>query len=340
MAVTLRKLVERYSGDTGVTDIMNVADDAVLDVIGLSLRSKPESFYEFSQEVAFTDTYPVSTALGVKAITNVSQKQRPCNYVPPNKFFDAVESDSIYLATVYSPIWTYKDNALVLRPITSGSDGLAEVIIPDSEIAVDTTATIDNFPTYLYDAWAMRTAMPVLISKIGDVNTLIQGLSLATLSISTSFPIDINTADVAIQGIPNFITTKFSGLSPLSIATELGVITNLIADDWDEGLASAKANEIAAKIQGYTQNLGAIVQEVNTELSEYQASDSRYTLALQRYQADIGNEVQVYQSTLQNYGAKVQAYTTEIQSLSAQYQMVSALFAMQFDMPTQGGTAQ
>lgn len=326
--MALQARIETYAGDlTGITTD-HLVTDAIYDVAKRSIAMKPESFYEFSTETTFTSIYAISEILGIDAVRHISRASRPCIYISPDRYDEALDVNSIYYATAFSPVWTYQDTRIKVLPLTGLSR--VEVIIPDSTITIASDNDIDNFPSYFYDVWAMHVAMGVLANKLALASDSIGALSLASLNITSTFPTDEAVGAIGIQIKPDFlpamtVTDDFS-----AYITEMN---NFIDTDWDETLANAKAQEVSTRIQDYLSQIDGQLKEWQAKLSEYSEANSRYALALQRYQADVGIEVQEYSASVQEFSTELQGYVAEMQALSAQYQMVKDLYMSQWTGP-------
>ncbi len=326
MALTLGARIENYSGAIGSYEAIPAMHGSILEITKRVISRRPDTFFDFAAQTSFTDEIAIPSTLGIDAIRYPSQKNYMCRFLPPELYFRAVKSTSIYLATTTDPVWTYHDSKLKVFPITGDAVGKAELITADQAIAAS-DLTITKFPDYLLEPWAKKCACSILSAKIHTEITALKALALTALTINTTFPADELTNAIGIQIKPSFLPTGGSALAPLaSLATYLDAIGTYTDTEWDETLASSKANEVQARIQDYLSRLDGQLKDWNAKMTEYQASDGRYSMALQRYQLEIGNLVTKHQSDVQDYGSKSQVYMQTLQALINQYQMVMASY--------------
>ena len=231
--------IGNYAGETDAypNAISKFLANGVQWVISMVEKGNPDMLPLFASLQTLNNSSPTLT-LGtnskiidvVRTSADSSGEDLKCS--PINAAFrsNAANSDSLYYASVNSPVY-YVNNAVltVLPTPTANQTAKISIVLPDTSVA-GTDSAIDNFPSEMYHAVVLYAAAQLLHHKMAALNAklptdldsdttvfdAISDLSVG-LSISTSLPGAINVG----SSLPGAISMS-AGLPPdLSISTSL-----------------------------------------------------------------------------------------------------------------------
>jgi len=322
-----------YAGTTANknTHIAKFLANGVQWVINQIEKTNPDMLPLFASVQTLTNSPSTLTLSTNSKIIDVVRDSADSNgellkCSPINAAFrsNAANTDSIYYASVNSPVY-YIDNAVlnVLPVPTANQNAKISMVLPDTSVA-HSDSTISNFPSELYHAVVLYAAAQLIHNKMTDVNaklptdldadtTVFDALSdlSGTLSVSTSLP----TWGTS-KSLPSSIALNSSLPSDFSVSTTLPTLNistshnaeyldalasakNLIdvdmADD-DGGIAQSAAHWLSDEDEEMTQ------ATLNTAAQELQRAASY----LAKFQADINKEVQEFTVDMQTYQAEIQ----------------------------------
>ena len=231
--------IGNYAGETDAypNAISKFLANGVQWVISMVEKGNPDMLPLFASLQTLNNSSPTLTlSTNSKIIdvvrTNADSSGEDLKCSPINAAFrsNAANSDSLYYASVNSPVY-YVNNAVltVLPTPTANQTAKISIVLPDTSVA-GTDSAIDNFPSEMYHAVVLYAAAQLLHHKMAALNAklptdldsdttvfdAISDLSVG-LSISTSLPGAINVG----SSLPGAISMS-AGLPPdLSISTSL-----------------------------------------------------------------------------------------------------------------------
>ena len=231
--------IGNYAGETDAypNAISKFLANGVQWVISMVEKGNPDMLPLFASLQTLNNSSPTLTlSTNSKIIdvvrTNADSSGEDLKCSPINAAFrsNAANSDSLYYASVNSPVYYVNNAVLTILPTpTANQTAKISIVLPDTSVA-GTDSAIDNFPSEMYHAVVLYAAAQLLHHKMAALNAklptdldsdttvfdAISDLSVG-LSISTSLPGAINVG----SSLPGAISMS-AGLPPdLSISTSL-----------------------------------------------------------------------------------------------------------------------
>ena len=352
-------------------------NDGVIDVTNRHLALRPLDDHLF---LAVSDEQ-TSQGLDLDGarITSVIRESgtnndwRVCSEIHSSRQGQVVATGSIYLATALNPVFTILDNGSVSVFPAPGSDPNAFKVyyVNNSPAETDGTALdyastgIKYFPNDKVYLVVLYAGMKSLQSKMGatiitDISVTVAppdvpdspnisspGISTVTIGSLGTVPTLTSTTPTTRVSFEDFFNTVEDGspfgdndpsefsvtavppdaldvpeLSSVGTAPDYtkptlsndvqSAITTFIDTDEDVELAGAKIQQFQASLAEYQADIQNELNVFNKENVEFQATIQRETqedsLILQKYQADLAT----YQAEVQEYTQKLQRYSAEM----------------------------
>ena len=294
----------------------------------------------------------VSLDISNKKIFAVSRNGRSTVEIPFGMSAQAVDLESIHLATVRSPMHYYKGKTLTVVPAPTGTEKL-ELLSFSYPTVATTDTSIDHFPDNAENAVAVGASCSVIMNLLSvEREATPSALAISDLAISASTP---TAPTLSAQSV------AFSASAPTYTKPTLTVDTTqfevFLEQNEDSELASVQMGRIQSEISSYQADIQNELNEFNKETTIYQTAlqiaiqnaqltstdDSQklqlYSAEVQDFQTSIGKEIQEYQSNLtqktQEFGVNLQRSQAIIQTLNTQYQMCNAKY--QFEIQRLSG---
>ena len=251
-----------------------------------------------------------------------------CSPINPAYRSNAANTDSIYYASVNSPVY-YIDSTSGTAPVLTvlptpeaTQTATISIVLPDSSIAADATA-IDNFPSSMYHAVILYAAGQLLHHKMSEVNA-----KLPTDLDADTTPFNAITdvaGSISLISLPTFANASKSLPSTISVASSLpadyAISTSLPTlsistghnAEYLDALASAKALidvDMADDDGGVAQSAAYWLADEDEEMTQATLATAAQELQrassyLGKFQADINKEVQQFTVDMQKYQAEI-----------------------------------
>jgi len=324
-----------YAGSTTNknTEISKFLANGVQWVINQIEKTNPDMLPLFASVQTLTNSPSTLTLSTNSKIIDVVRDSADSNgellkCSPINAAFrsNAANTDSIYYASVNSPVY-YIDNAVlnVLPVPTANQNAKISMVLPDTSVA-HSDSTISNFPSELYHAVVLYAAAQLIHNKMTasnaklptdlDTNTVVfDDITDLTTSISVSadLPASFNESDVGT--VPSLdIQSSLPAEYTDAMATVKALIQTDKADD-DGNSAESALYWLNDEDEEMTQ------ATLNTAASELQ----RATGWLTKYQNDINKEMQEFSVDMQTYQAKIAEESSKSGINSTKFQSELAL---------------
>jgi len=231
--------IGNYAGETDAypNAISKFLANGVQWVISMLEKTNPDMLPLFASLQTLNNSSPTLTlATNAKIIdvvrTNADSSGEDLKCSPINSAFrsNAANSDSLYYASVNSPVYYINNAVLTVLPTpTASQTAKISMVLPDTSVA-GTDSAIDNFPSEMYHAVILYAAAQLLHHKMAALNAklptdldsdttvfdAISDLSVG-LSISTGLPSAISVS----SSLPGAISMS-AGLPPdISVSTSL-----------------------------------------------------------------------------------------------------------------------
>ena len=287
-----------------------------------------------------------------KKILAVSRNGRSTVEIPFGMSAQAVDTESIHLATVISPMHYYKGKMLTVVPAPSSSQKI-ELLSFSYPTVGNADTGIDHFPDNAENAVAVGASCSVLMGLLStEREATPSALNISDLSITASTP----TAPVLSAQSVSFSASAPAYTKP-TLTVDTTQFETFLEQNEDSELASVQMGRIQSEISSYQADIQNELNEFNKETTAYQAAlqiaiqnaqltstdDSQklqlYSAEVQDFQTSIGKEIQEYQSNLtqktQEFGVNLQRSQAIIQTLNTQYQMCNAKY--QFEIQRLSG---
>jgi len=324
-----------YAGSTTSknSEISKFLATGVQWVINLIEKTNPDMLPLFASNQTLTNVAPqLALSTNAKIIDVVRDSADSggellkCSPINPAFRSNAANTNSIYYASVNSPVY-YIENAVlsVLPEPTANQNAKISIVLPDSSVA-HSDSTISNFPSELYHAVVLYAAAQLLYNKMTasnaklptdlDANTTvfddITDLS-TSITVSADLPSSFNESDVG--AVPSLdIQSSLPAEYTDAMATVKALTQTDKADD-DGGSAESALYWLNDEDEEMTQ------ATLNTAASELQ----RATGWLTKYQNDINKEIQEFTVDMQTYQAKIAEESAKSGINSTKFQSELAL---------------
>jgi len=280
-----------------------------------------------------------------------------CNPINAAYRSNAVNTDSIYYASVNSPVYYVENGVLNVLPIpTANQNAKISIVLPDAAVDHNDVA-ISNFPSDMYHAVVLYAAAQLLHNKMADLNaklptdldadtTVFDALSdySGEIAMSSSLPTAINMGSV---GLPSAITVAAPLPGGIAVGTSLPAAIDVSSVDFpgtftpttsiptiaipeipaDFQDAMDKAKNLIDGTEGGTgdsstaQEWLADEDEEMTQATVGVASQElqRATSALSKWREDVGKAGAIFQSDMQKHQADVAKETQRIANEVSRY---------------------
>ena len=342
--------VSYYAGSIASKDthIAKFLVNGVQWIINLIEKSNPDMLPLFAKTQVLNNSAPTLTlATNAKILdvvrinANSNGEALKCSPINPAYRSNAANTDSIYYASVNSPVY-YIDSTsgnapvLTILPTPEATQtATISMVLPASSVAADATA-IDNFPSELYHGVVLYAAGQLLHHKMSEFNAKLPtdldadvtvfdaiadigkaaavGTTLPVWNTTSSLPSSITLdsslpADFAVgTSLPTFnLSATLSGeyASAITQAQELidvGLSTNEASGSGDDSVAYSVGYWLKDGDDEMTQTTLAVASQELQRASTY----------LQKFQSDVNNEVTEFQNDIAAYQADVQKTSAEV----------------------------
>lgn len=283
------------------------------------------------RKFATTKTVTGGTGLDVSGsiVIEVHKDGYPSLLFPPSWKGRLTDSNSLFEATTQSPGHYFEDNNVFVEP--SGGQAL---VIDYPVIDADVDTEIPILPDDLEVATIIYVAMHVLNrdlqDEIADITTSITLPAAPTL---TSYPAVPTITIAATTVTPTTISALpsppvYNAPTKPTLTTNYSDLDTRITDD-DVEVAGVILQEIQTQLTEYARDIDQAVAEFQANNADYQREadrileQARVTLQEEIKQADttLTEEVQQAQIDLSLYSAEVNSVTQENAALLRQYQI-------------------
>jgi len=232
--------IGNYAGETDAypNAISKFLANGVQWVISMLEKTNPDMLPLFASLQTLNNSSPTLTlATNAKIIdvvrTSADSSGEDLKCSPINSAFrsNAANSDSLYYASVNSPVYYINNAVLTVLPTpTASQTAKISMVLPDTSVA-GTDSAIDNFPSEMYHAVVLYAAVQLLHHKMASLNaklptdldadtTVFDALAdySSTLNVSSSLPSAINMGSTAL---PSAISVSADLPSAISITKSL-----------------------------------------------------------------------------------------------------------------------
>jgi hypothetical protein len=152
-------------------DLFNAAVSEVADILPTELLLK----YAVNPQDMTTATWTSVEGKKVLLVTRLDSSggtNRECRVLSIQDFEKAKESDSIYLATVHTPVYAYTTDAgttsLEIFPVPNGTQTAKVYYFAYTSISDLAVSTIDGMPNEVEQAIVLKTCINILQTYISD----------------------------------------------------------------------------------------------------------------------------------------------------------------------------
>ena len=321
-----------YAGSTTNknTHISKFLANGVQWVINQVEKTNPDMLPLFASVQTLTNVAPQLVLSTNSKILDVVRNSADSNgellkCSPINAAFrsNATNTDSIYYASVNSPVY-YIENAIlsILPEPTANQNAKISIVLPDTSVAHSDSA-IDNFPSEMYHAVVLYAAGQLIHNKMTDVNA-----KLPTDLDADTTPFNAITdiaGSISLISLPTFANASKSLPSTIAIAsslpTDYAITTNLPTlsissghnAEYLDALASAKALidvDMTDDDGGVAQSAAYWLADEDEEMTQATLNTAAQELQrassyLAKFQADINKEVQQFTVDMQKYQAEI-----------------------------------
>lgn len=175
---TITARIEDLISDFYSTDIVADLDAAYTSAVAHIVDTVPAALLLKEQVAGDIETFTASEEVDVKGkkvlqITRIddSGTERWCSPANPTDYSIALETDSIFQATEWNPIYTILAGGAVSAAPTALSAGqatLGKVYCFDYPLVIPATTTIPGLPNELIQAVVLKSAINLLQTYIGN----------------------------------------------------------------------------------------------------------------------------------------------------------------------------
>ena len=356
------------------SELTEFLKDGVLDVTNRWLAMRPQDIELFGRETTISDSQGVSVG-GAKIISVIreagadgssdgSTAWEPCRKIPSSMQSRAVDVDSLFYASSYSPVYTINsDKAINVYPVPSSNNGFKVFYVNEEPRDISNNATLihshSNIKYFPYD----KVYLVVIYASMRSLQAAMGATTITDLTITVVPPDTPSAPNFTAAGVTTVTARAISASAPTydnTIASsEFGNLATLIDTDEDVELATAKLQEIQALMQNelnefnqaniaYQQDVQEALQELQvaageaqkeadftqqTQIQEYASKLQKYQNEIAAYQADVATEVQEYTQNLQADGAGYQWLQGQYAALKAEYDAAFMLAAPKQQAP-------
>ena len=326
-----------YAGSTTSknSEISKFLANGVQWVVSMIEKTNPDMLPLFASLQTLNNSSPTLTlSTNSKIIdvvrTNADSSGEDLKCSPINAAFrsNAANTDSIYYASVNSPVYYINNSVLTILPTpTANQTAKISIVLPDTSVAHSDSA-IDNFPSEMYHAVVLYAAAQLLHNKMTALNAklptdldadttpfdAIQDIG-QSLSVSTSLP-SWSTS----KSLPSTIAIASSLPADYGISNNLPTlnISSTLSSDYTDAVDKAKnivdtAASIGGNITVDSVNMKSAQQWLIDEDEEMTQSTltvaaqelQRASTHLSKFQADVNKEIQEFTVDMQTYQAEI-----------------------------------
>lgn len=330
--IQIEDLIGSVGNDTLITQSLL---DAGSEIINVAPKNKLiNSSFESSVSTS-------GLAIDSKKILEVHKDQYIAKRVPYSDLGKYKDSGSIHYANITDPIFYTKDEKVYIVSAGSLATGFL-VYVPKQPTTDGSTLIAHGSSSTQY--------FPLEAEHLMILGAAVKCLQRILSDKSSALPTDISGTltmpSVPVSPVLNSNSITFTATTPVYTAPvsspSFNIVDTFISTDEDVELAGVKIQEINTQISEYQANIQNQLNVFNDANVEYQAelqkaiqdaqlaqSDDAQTL--QKYQAEVQNyssqvnkAIQERNSDIQNFSAKLQKQVTDYQWKQGQYQMLNA----------------
>jgi len=311
-------------------------------VISMIEKTNPDMLPLFAKTQVLNNSAPTLTlATNTKILdvvrinANSSGEALKCSPINPAYRSNAANTDSIYYASVNSPVY-YIDSTSGTAPVLTvlptpeaTQTATISMVLPDSSIAADATA-IDNFPSSMYHGVILYAAGQLLHHKMTEFSAK---LPTDLDSDTTVFDSIADIGKVAAVGtslpswnttsnLPSSITLESNLPADFAVGTSLPTfnLSASLSGEYADALDKAKhlidttgsvgGDSTVTSVQGWLNDEDEEMTQatLNAAAQELQRASAH----LSKFQSDVNNEVAEFQNDIAAYQADVQKTTAEV----------------------------
>ena len=262
-----------------------------------------------------------------------------CNPINAAYRSNAVNTDSIYYASVNSPVYYVENGVLNVLPIpTANQNAKISIVLPDAAVDHNDVA-ISNFPSDMYHAVVLYAAAQLLHNKMTDLNAKLPtdldadttvfdqiGDISVGLSISTGLPSGISVS----SSLPGAISMS-AGLPPdISVSTSLPGAINVsgaAVGTWSDpgAIDDLTLPSVPGEVlDALTQAKNLIDVGITTDEATGQSSDDATAFSTGYWLADEDEEMA--QATINVAAQELQRATVSLNEYSKEIEKGQAAF--------------
>ena len=291
--------------------------DAGTEIIHVAPKNKLiNSSYESSVSTS-------GLAIDGKKILEVHKDQYVAKRVPYSDIGKYKDSGSIHYANTTDPIYYTKDEKVYI--VTAGSLATGFLVYVPKQPTTDGSTLIAHgdsatqfFPLEAEHLMVLGAAVKCLQRILADKSSALPSDISGTLTMPF-----VPVAPVLSDNSVTFTATAPVYTAPVSVPS-FSIVDAFISNDEDVELAGSKIQEINAQIGKYQADIQNELNVFNDANVEYQAELQKAIQNAQLSQSDDAQILQKYQGEVQNYSAQVnkaiQERNSDIQNYSAKIQ--------------------
>ena len=292
-----------------------------------------------------------------KKILEVHKDSYIAKRIPYSDLGKYKDSGSIYYANTTDPIFYTKAEKVYIVAAGALTTGFL-VYVPKqpttdgSTLITHASSATEYFPLEAEHLMVLGAAVKCLQKLLSDKTAALPSDISGTLTMP-SVPI----APALTSNSVTFTTTAPVYTAPVS-SPSFNIVDTFISTDEDIELAGAKIQEINTQISEYQLNIQNQLNVFNDANVEYQAelqkaiqnaqlsqSDDgqilqKYQTEIQDYSAQVNKAIQERNSDIQNFSVKLQKQVTDYQWKQGQYQMLKAEYNQSLQLFISGSIPQ
>jgi len=318
--------IQALAGTAEQTEMDDWANDGIIEIVNALPDDILEPYASLSILSASSNNLPNANDYRIFTVLRSKTPSGPwmeAKEVDAPTFNRASDSNSIYQATIETPVYNIYGNTLYVTPALTSTPPVQSATIYHYQYPTSTNvsdiSSLDNLPHNVTYLVVLYVAAKVLHNKMVEANTSLPSLPSSFVLPSPPAGVDIDFSDVGT--LEEFVT-------PTMDTPDWDDANTWISTEEDSEMLAARIQEISGKVQEYSTHVQKESTRVQASLNDYQQKVSK---ALQTYQAETGYDLSKYQAEVsaeaQRYGSDVQEFGNSIQKLTTDYQWLQGQYA-------------
>ena len=285
-----------FSGSTTPTE--NQLNDFIIDGANDIIRKSIANGGEILD--AFSTTTSVTNGSGVQTNGNIILSvtrgdgaiQNPANLVPTSLKGRVTDTDSLYFASKFNPVYYVENGKVFIEPAPTGTtDENGNVTFVDTV----SSASLTGFPSSHLNLVYLYAGAMAYFAKASNIELNLS--SVPTFAASPGFSYN----DVELPTIPTF--------TPPAIEFDLTDINTALSND-DLDLADSRRDILDKKIERFDKDLGKEKDKFNTEMDVF---NKRLEILLNNANKNIETVIAQFGSDVRKYEMDIQEYQNKLE---------------------------